>query len=111
MSFPSRASWSELMLNCVFSFSGLRQFQTIDGESLAPGVGDANTIGDTADALPRPASVAGPGLTFDLTARGLGISSQRYAMVVDNGIVRKLNIETETSKVDASSAETLLINL
>jgi glutaredoxin/glutathione-dependent peroxiredoxin len=51
------------------------------------------------------------GLTFDLTARGLGIRSQRYAMIVDNGIVRKLNIETAAGKVDASSAETLLTHL
>ena len=52
------------------------------------------------------------GLTFDLTAaRGLGIRSQRYAMIVDNGIVRKLNVETAPGKVDTSSAETLLIHL
>jgi peroxiredoxin len=51
------------------------------------------------------------GLTFDLTARGLGMRSQRYAMIVDNGIVRKLNVETAPGKVDTSSAETLLIHL
>ena len=51
------------------------------------------------------------GLTLDLTARGLGVRSQRYAMLVDDGIVRKLNIETAAGKVDASSAETLLAQL
>lgn len=51
------------------------------------------------------------GLSLDLTARGLGIRSQRYAMIVDNGVVRKLNVEAAPGKVEASSAETLLAQL
>jgi glutaredoxin/glutathione-dependent peroxiredoxin len=46
------------------------------------------------------------GLTFDLSARGLGIRSKRYAMAVDNGVVKILNIE-EQPTVDKSSAATL----
>ena len=48
------------------------------------------------------------GLSLDLTARGLGIRSQRYAMIVDNGVVRKINVEAAPGKVETSSAEALL---
>ena len=51
------------------------------------------------------------GLSLDLTARGLGIRSQRYAMIVDNGVVRKINVEAAPGKVETSSAETLLTQL
>jgi peroxiredoxin len=51
------------------------------------------------------------GLSLDLTARGLGLRSQRYAMVADNGIVLKLNPETASGKVETSSAEALLKQL
>ena len=51
------------------------------------------------------------GLSLDLTARGLGIRSQRYAMIVDDGVVRKLNVEAAPAKVEASSAEALLKQL
>ncbi|MDQ6703453.1 MAG: peroxiredoxin [Pseudomonadota bacterium] len=51
------------------------------------------------------------GLSLDLTARGLGIRSQRYAMIVDNGVVRKLNVEAAPGKVETSSAEALLKQL
>ena len=33
------------------------------------------------------------GLTLDLTARGMGVRSQRYSMLVVDGVVRTLNIE------------------
>ena len=33
------------------------------------------------------------GLEQDLSARGMGIRSQRYAMVVDDGVVKTLNVE------------------
>ena len=47
------------------------------------------------------------GLEMDLTARGMGIRSKRYSMIVDNGVVSVLNIE-EQPGVEKSSAETLL---
>ncbi|MDX2158285.1 MAG: peroxiredoxin [Hyphomicrobiaceae bacterium] len=47
------------------------------------------------------------GLDMDLTARGLGVRSKRYAMAVDNGVVKVLNIEDAPGQVSASSAETL----
>ena len=33
------------------------------------------------------------GLTLDLTQRGLGLRSNRYSMLVDNGVVKQLNVE------------------
>jgi glutaredoxin/glutathione-dependent peroxiredoxin len=48
------------------------------------------------------------GLELDMSARGLGVRSQRYSMLVDNGVVKSLNIEAQPGSVDASSAESLL---
>ena len=47
------------------------------------------------------------GLTADLTERGLGVRSQRYCMVVDDGVVKTLNVEDAPPSHDKSSAETL----
>jgi peroxiredoxin len=47
------------------------------------------------------------GLDFDLSARGLGVRSKRYAMAVDNGVVKVLNIEEAPGAVDKSSAATM----
>jgi len=48
------------------------------------------------------------GLELDLTNAGLGMRSKRYSMLVDNGIVKSLNIEEQPGQVDVSSAETML---
>jgi peroxiredoxin len=51
------------------------------------------------------------GLSVDLGERGLGTRSQRYCMVVDDGVVRTLNIEEAPGKADVSGAENLLKGL
>src|ERR1700692_4569288 len=48
------------------------------------------------------------GLTADLTERGLGVRSQRYAMVVDDGVVKTLNVEDAPGKAEISGADNLL---
>ena len=47
------------------------------------------------------------GLTFDLTARGMGVRSQRYSMLIADGVVKSLNIEAP-GKFEVSDADTLL---
>ena len=47
------------------------------------------------------------GLTLDLTARGMGVRSDRFSMLVDNGVVKSVNREAP-GKFDVSNAETLL---
>ncbi|WAC73639.1 peroxiredoxin [Roseateles sp. SL47] len=47
------------------------------------------------------------GLTLDLAARGMGLRSQRYSMLVKDGVVKTLNIEAP-GKFEVSDAATLL---
>ena len=51
------------------------------------------------------------GLELDLSKGGLGIRSQRYSMLVDNGVVKSLNIEKQPGQVDVSGAEAMLRSL
>lgn len=50
------------------------------------------------------------GLELDLTARGMGVRSQRFSMLVDDGVVKQLNIEPGP-KFEVSNAETILAQL
>ena len=50
------------------------------------------------------------GLELDLTAAGLGHRSKRYSMIVEDGVVKTLNIETERG-VDVSGAENIMKQL
>lgn len=47
------------------------------------------------------------GLDIDLTSRGFGVRSKRYAMLVEDGVVKVLNIEDAPPQHDKSSATTL----
>lgn len=47
------------------------------------------------------------GLEMDLTSRGMGMRSQRYAMLVQDGVVKSLNVEAP-GKFEVSNAETML---
>ena len=47
------------------------------------------------------------GLTFDLTGHGMGLRSQRYSMLVVDGVVKTLNIEAP-GKFEVSDAATML---
>lgn len=50
------------------------------------------------------------GLTLDLTARGMGVRSDRFSILVDNGVVKSVNREAP-GKFEVSNAETLLQQL
>ncbi len=48
------------------------------------------------------------GLEFDASAGGLGVRSKRYAMLIEEGVVKILNVEESPGKADLSSAAHLL---
>jgi len=50
------------------------------------------------------------GLSVDRTSAGMGIRSQRYSMIVDNGVVTALNVEP-SGEYGVSSAEAMLEKL
>jgi peroxiredoxin (alkyl hydroperoxide reductase subunit C) len=50
------------------------------------------------------------GLELDLVARGLGIRSQRYVMVLEDGVVKHLAVEAG-GKFEVSSAEAILAHI
>jgi peroxiredoxin len=47
------------------------------------------------------------GLTLDLTARGMGLRSNRYSALVVDGVVKTLNVEAP-GKFEVSDADTML---
>ena len=50
------------------------------------------------------------GLELDLTERGMGMRCQRFSMLVDDGVVKSLNIEAP-GKFEVSDARTMLKQL
>jgi glutaredoxin/glutathione-dependent peroxiredoxin len=50
------------------------------------------------------------GLELDLTARGMGVRCQRFSMLVDDGVVKTLNIEAP-GKFEVSGGDTMLKQL
>ena len=50
------------------------------------------------------------GLELDLTAMGMGKRSQRYSMLVENGVVKQLNVE-QGGKFEVSDGATMLKQL
>jgi peroxiredoxin len=47
------------------------------------------------------------GLSQDMSGRGLGVRSQRYSMLLEDGVVKALNVDAP-GKFEVSDAETLL---
>ena len=50
------------------------------------------------------------GLDTDLTARGMGFRSQRYSMLVDDGVVKIFNLE-KPAQFEVSGADKMLAQL
>jgi len=50
------------------------------------------------------------GLELDLNARGLGLRMQRFAMIVEDGVVKDIAVEA-AGKFEVSSAEAILAKL
>lgn len=51
------------------------------------------------------------GLSMDGSGFGLGTRSQRYSMLVEDGVVKALNVEETAGKAEASGAEAMLEQL
>ncbi|WP_144630976.1 peroxiredoxin [Bordetella genomosp. 13] len=47
------------------------------------------------------------GLELDLTQRGMGVRSQRYSALIDDGVVKTLNVEAP-GKFEVSDVDTML---
>jgi peroxiredoxin len=84
-------------VNDVFVMDAWKKATTAEGkiEFLADGNGDFAKAID---------------MTIDASGNGLGTRSKRYDMVVEDGVVKKLNIEDAPGKAEISSAENLLKN-
>jgi len=64
--------------------------------------GDVRMISDPDAAFTKAMNVE-----FDASGAGLGVRSRRYSMLVDDGVVKQLNLE-ETGGFEVSDADTLL---
>jgi peroxiredoxin (alkyl hydroperoxide reductase subunit C) len=86
-----------IAVNDVFVMGAWAKDQGTDGKVLML----ADGSGDFAKAV---------GLELDLVSRGLGMRSQRYALIAEDGIVTFLGVE-EGGAFEASKAETVLAAL
>ena len=50
-------------------------------------------------------------MTIDGSGNGLGLRSKRYSMLVEDGVVKKLNVEDAPGKAESSGADALLKQL
>jgi peroxiredoxin len=51
------------------------------------------------------------GLAFDGSGNGMGTRSRRYSMIIEDGVVKKLNVEEAPGKVEVSGGNHLLNHL
>ncbi len=91
----------------TIAVTGVNDVFVMEAWKKSTGAGDkieflADGNGDFAKALD---------LTMDGSGGGLGTRSKRYCMVVDNGVVKTLNIEEAPGKAELSGAENLLKSL
>ncbi|MBK7857319.1 MAG: peroxiredoxin [Archangiaceae bacterium] len=69
------------------------------------GLGKIRFLGDGSAELTKKL-----GLEVDISGGGMGVRSQRYSMLIDDGVVKQLNVE-QPKKFEVSNAETLLKQL
>jgi glutaredoxin/glutathione-dependent peroxiredoxin len=68
-------------------------------------IGKVRMLGDGSGELTKKL-----GLDVDLTPHGMGLRTKRFSMLVDDGIVKKLNVEAP-GKFEVSDAKTMLAQL
>ena len=76
------------------------------------GWGEINSVGDKIKMLSDPYLLftKAIGAEVDRNAKGMGIRSNRYAMIIENLIVLDIQVEKETKECSLTSAESLLEN-
>ena len=77
------------------------------------GWGEINNIGDKIKMLSDPYLLFTKAIDaeVDRNSKGMGIRSNRYAMIIENLILVDIQVEKETKECRLTSAESLLINL
>jgi len=72
--------------------------------------GDKNNVGNKITMLGDPFCEFTKliGLETDKSAKGLGIRSSRYTMLVDEGKIKKISVEKDTGHCEISAAENFL---
>ena len=73
------------------------------GEATGAAAAGITMLGDAEAAFTKAI-----GMELDASANGLGIRSKRYSMLVEDGVVKKLNLEAMPGKVEVSGGDTLL---
>ena len=68
-------------------------------------IGKVRMLGDGSGELTKKL-----GLEVDLSKAGLGVRMQRFSMLVDDGVVKQLNVEA-SGKFEVSDAGTMLKQL
>lgn len=68
-------------------------------------IGKVRMLGDGSAELTKKL-----GLEVDLSGGGMGLRSQRYSLLVDQGVVKQVNVE-QPRKFEVSNAETMLTQL
>jgi peroxiredoxin len=91
----------------LIAVTGVNDVFVMKAWSEASGAGDkvmflADGSGDFAKAI---------GMDLDLTSRGLGLRSKRYAMILEDGVVTHLAVEEVPSSASVSGAEAILAAL
>jgi cytochrome c peroxidase len=71
----------------------------------------AAAAGITMVADPTAAFAQALGLTFDGAGAGLGVRSQRYSMLVENGVVKALNVEDAPGQATVTTGGALLAQI
>jgi glutaredoxin/glutathione-dependent peroxiredoxin len=77
-------------------------------DAWAEATGGKGTLTFLSDGAAEFAKAAG--LDVDLSANGMGIRCKRFSALIENGVVKQMNIEPAPG-VNASSAETLICQL
>ena len=72
--------------------------------------GKENNVGDKIVMIGDPFLnfIKAIGAEVDKSGRGMGIRSNRYTMLVENGVVKKIEVEKETAICELSAAESFL---